>query len=440
MKERSGSLLKLGTFTVDCTPPIGCPVSFGDIGATVAVRDPLYLRGFVLDDGQVRCLIAALDYCGLMNSAYDELAGALAEATDISPKRVIIHCVHQHDTPLLNFEIEAYLHCKTYPRQWWAGLVQSCARAAAESLDGMATISSLGYNETRVHGFASNRRVLRRDGTVGEMRSSRCEDAALRDEPAGVIDPMLRTVAFKDSEEKIAGSMSFYATHPQVSNGRDMYSADAPGEALRIAAGRCRDGLHAFFTGAGGNVAAGKYSSTTDLEGNLLKFGQILADGISLNLDAMRWEEAQSLHWHVSDFPFPRQQVGREELLRLIDDEGLGRFQRLQKAVLLTCFENVENSSYHLSLLRTGPIRILFLPGEPFVEYQLFAQSLIPDEFLALAGNCGDNFLYLPLARSFAEGGYEVSTFCWCTEAFESRIKAVLAELLSTPMPDGSMS
>lgn len=376
-----------------------------------------------------------MDYCGLMNSAYDDLAGALAEAIDVSPERVIIHCVHQHDAPLLNFEIEAYLHCETYSRQWWGELLQKCAQAAAESLDSMVTISSLGYNETRIHGFASNRRILGRDGKVGEMRSSRCEDAALRDEPAGVIDPMLRTVAFKDSAGKIAGSMSFYATHPQVSNGREMYSADAPGEALRIVAGRCRDGLHAFFTGAGGNVAAGKYASTTDLEGNLLKFGQILADGISLNLDAMRWEEAQALHWHVADFPFPRQQVGREELLRLISDESFGRFQRLQKAVLLTCLEYAKNSSYHLSLLRTGPVRILFLPGEPFVEYQLYAQSLIPDEFLAVAGNCSDNFLYLPLAKHFAEGGYEVCSFCWCAEDFESRFKATLPSVLSTLMP-----
>jgi hypothetical protein len=335
----------------------------------------------------------------------------------------------------LNFEIEAYLHCETYSRQWWGELTENCARAAAESLDSMATISSLGYNETRIHGFASNRRILGRDGKVGEMRSSRCEDAALRDEPVGVIDPMLRTVAFKDSAGKIAGSMSFYATHPQVSNGREMYSADAPGEALRIVAGRCRDGLHAFFTGAGGNVAAGKYASTTDLEGNLLKFGQILADGISLNLDAMRWEEAQALHWHVTDFPFPRQQIDREELLRLIKDESFGRFQRLQKAVLLTCLEYAKNSSYHLSLLRTGPVRILFLPGEPFVEYQLYAQSLIPDEYLAVAGNCSDNFLYLPLAKHFAEGGYEVCSFCWCAEDFESRFKATLPSVLSTLMP-----
>ena len=376
-----------------------------------------------------------MDFCGLMNSAYDDLAGALANSINVSHERVIIHCVHQHDTPLLNFEIEAYLNCETYPRQWWRELLHKCARSAAECLDRMDTISSLGNSETRLHGFASNRRIVGRDGKVTAMRSSRCEDASLRDEPVGVIDPMLRTVAFKDSAGRIAGSMSFYATHPQVSNGRDMYSADAPGEALHILAKRGRGGMHAFFTGAGGNVAAGKYSSATDLEGNLLRFGAILAEGIDLNLGAMRWEEPQKLHWHVTDFPFPFQRMDREELLSQISDESLGRFQRLTKTVLLTCPEYGRNSSYHLSLLRTGRVRILFLPGEPFVEYQLYAQSLIPDEFLAVAGNCSDNFLYLPLAKHFAEGGYEVDSFRWCSEDFESRFKAVLPNLLSPQMP-----
>ena len=40
-------------------------------------------------------------------------------------------------------------------------------------------------------------------------------------------------------------------------------------------------------------------------------------------------------------------------------------------------------------------------PGEPFVEYQLFLQSLIPDSFFAVAANCSDNFIYLPTAVSF---------------------------------------
>jgi len=69
----------------------------------------LLLRGFILDDGDQRCLLASLDYCGLMNSAHDELCAALAAAAGTMAERVSVHCIHQHDAPLLDFEIEAYL-------------------------------------------------------------------------------------------------------------------------------------------------------------------------------------------------------------------------------------------------------------------------------------------------------------------------------------------
>lgn len=424
-------MLRLGTFTVDCTPPVGWGVGFGITGTTTGVRDPLLLRGFVLDDKDQRCLIATMDFCGLMNSAYDDLVRVLAKAVHAPEERVIIHCIHQHDAPLLNYEVETYLNGETYPRQWWTDGLEKWAQSAAECLDRMVEISSLGYNETRLHGYASNRRIPGSDGKIVGTRYSRCSDTSLRNKPVGIIDPMLRTVAFRNSSGEIAGSLSFYATHPQVSSGRNIYSADAPGEALNILEKRRGDGLHGFFTGAGGNVAAGKYSSATDLEGNLFKFGRILADGISINLSAMQWEDAGEWHWHSTEFPFPGQQMDKDKLLSQINDKSINHRERLRDAVLLTCLEYGKNLSYHLSLLKTGNIKMLFLPGEVFVEYQLYAQSLIPDEFLAVAGNCSDNFLYLPLAKHFEEGGYEVDLYCWCTMDFERRFKKALAGVLS---------
>ena len=50
---------------------------------------------------------------------------------------------------------------------------------------------------------------------------------------------------------------------------------------------------------------------------------------------------------------------------------------------------------------------ILHLPGEAFIEYQLYAQQQRPDSFVAVAsyGDLGTG--YITLQRSFDEGGYE---------------------------------
>ena len=60
-----------------------------------------------------------------------------------------------------------------------------------------------------------------------------------------------------------------------------------------------------------------------------------------------------------------------------------------------------------LSCLRLGGARILHMPGELFVEYQLAAAQLRPDLTVAMAayGDYGPG--YIGTARAYAEGGYE---------------------------------
>ena len=49
----------------------------------------------------------------------------------------------------------------------------------------------------------------------------------------------------------------------------------------------------------------------------------------------------------------------------------------------------------------------LFLPGEPFIEYQLAAQKLRPDAVVNVAAYGDDGPGYIPTAAGYLEGGYE---------------------------------
>ena len=57
--------------------------------------------------------------------------------------------------------------------------------------------------------------------------------------------------------------------------------------------------------------------------------------------------------------------------------------------------------------LRLGPIDILHMPGELFVEYQLAAQKMRPDSFVCMAayGDYGPG--YIGTAVAYSQGGYE---------------------------------
>jgi hypothetical protein len=82
-----------------------------------------------------------------------------------------------------------------------------------------------------------------------------------------------------------------------------------------------------------------------------------------------------------------------------------------------------------LSALAIGPVRIVHLPGEAMVDFQLFAQSLLPDQFVAVAayGDCGP--AYICTARAFTEGGYE-PTDSMVAPRSETVLKTAIRELL----------
>jgi hypothetical protein len=60
-----------------------------------------------------------------------------------------------------------------------------------------------------------------------------------------------------------------------------------------------------------------------------------------------------------------------------------------------------------LSCLRLGSAYIVHMPGELFVEYQLAAQQLRPQDTVCMAayGDCGPGYIGTEIA--YAQGGYE---------------------------------
>ena len=63
--------------------------------------------------------------------------------------------------------------------------------------------------------------------------------------------------------------------------------------------------------------------------------------------------------------------------------------------------------------LALGPARLLLLPGEAYVEYQLFAQKAKPDAFvMALGyGECAPG--YVPTEKHWKENDGNLSDWCW---------------------------
>jgi hypothetical protein len=66
-----------------------------------------------------------------------------------------------------------------------------------------------------------------------------------------------------------------------------------------------------------------------------------------------------------------------------------------------------EGHRIDLTCLRVGTARVIGMPGELFVEYQLAAKAMRPDLKVTMAAYGDYGPAYIGMGCSYAEGGYE---------------------------------
>ena len=225
------SALRVSTFDVDATPPIGSMMAYDPV--TNRWELGLRARGIVLLGAGEPIVLCAVDWIGIANEGHDAFRNALARAAATSPRRVAVHTLHQHDAPECDFSAERILHeAGVNPRQYEGHfqrqVIADLERAVGESLSRAQPVTHLGLGEARVDQVASNRRILGPDGKVRATRWTATKDPAIRAEPEGTIDPIVSLVSLWNGERPVA-VLSYYATHPQSYYRTGFPNPDFPG-------------------------------------------------------------------------------------------------------------------------------------------------------------------------------------------------------------------
>jgi hypothetical protein len=405
---RTGTDLRIATFRVEVTPPLGSPLCGGWIPPVSDVADPLYAVGVVLLTRERPLVLCAVDWCELNNAAHDAWRLKLAAAVRTTPDRVTVHTVHQHNAPIMDLEAQRLIAGAGLPHlmdlRHFRRSLRLTAKAARRALRQARAVSHVGIGMARVSEVASARRILGSDGRIRATRWSSCKDPALCAEPEGVIDPMLRTVLFLDGSDPVA-ALHYYATHPMSYYGDGIVTSDFAGlarERRRAATPGCE---HLYFSGCGGNVTAGKYNDGTP-ESRAALTGR-MERAMEQSERSARILPATYPEWRTTEVTLPpREDLNPAGLAAVVADASRTHAERSTAALRLAYFRRVDKP-ITLSCLRLGSeASILHLPGEAFVEYQLAAGEQAPFVAVAAYGDSGTG--YIPLARSYAEGGYEV--------------------------------
>ncbi|TWU07983.1 hypothetical protein [Stieleria varia] len=440
----TSSSLSIATFDLDVTPPVGNEMAYDPVRRLDELT--LRCRGIVVSGAGQPIVLCAVDWIGIANEAHDAFRNRIAKAAGTTPERVSVHCLHQHDAPRCDFSAEQIIHhagatdLGPFNGGFARQVLDELGQVVAAAVTKPRQITHAGYGVADVKDVASNRRLLDADGKVYATRYTTCRDPALRAVPDGTIDPQLSCLVFYDNATPVA-SLTYYACHPQSYYRTGVPSPDFPGIARFFRGQDTPEVMHVHFNGAGGNIGAGKYNDGN--KENRLILARRVAEAMQTAFDsAKRFPiTAKDVQWKVRPVALPpAPHLDREQL-----QAGLANVSRVgpdgggadDLAWLMRC---QSGHKIDIGCLAIGDVRVLHLPGELFVEYQLAAKAMRDDlnVMMAAYGDYGPGYIGTEIA--YGQGGYETSERASRVDkSSEGVLMGAIAELLEGEAPEAGL-
>ncbi len=405
--------LQLATFDLNVTPEVGQQMAYDPVRRVDELT--LRCRGIVLLGMDQPVVLCAVDWIGIANESHDRFRETLAAAAGTVSSHVAVHTLHQHDAPDSDLTSESLLldagHADLgrYNSTLTRRVLLQLDKAVREACSQPRQITHAGFGTAEVIDVASNRRIMDQSGKVRAVRYTATRDPELRAEPVGVIDPQVSLLSFWDDDEPVA-VISYYACHPQSYYRTGIPSPDFPGIARFIRQQAVPQALHVHFNGAGGNVGAGKYNDGSPA--NRVQLALRLAEGME-----KAWEStvrtpvtAADVSWHFVPVALPPARHLDEQVLRAAvanTADSVAAASAVDKlAWLLRC---QAGHQIDIGMLAVGNMRVLHMPGELFVEYQLSAKALRADLQVMMAAYGDYAPGYIGTEVAYGQGGYETS-------------------------------
>jgi hypothetical protein len=379
-------------------------------------------------------VVVAVDWCEIRNDAHDRWRAALADAAGTSPDRVLVSSVHQHDAPLADLRAdqilrEAGAQARICSAEFHEKCVERTATALRRSLSSAVPIDHVGTGQAKVVGVGSNRRYVDASGVARFDRMSATRDAGIRDQPEGTIDPFLKSISFWRGDQPVA-VVSSYSTHPMSYYATGRASSDFPGLARKRRSADDPKVFQMYLSGCSGNVTAGKFNDGSPAN------REVLADRIYRAMveaqQSTRRSPIQEVGFRSVPYELPPRETDGYSVMDLKARlKSSDPKVQARAAMGLSWRERISHGKkLDLPVVDFGPALLALLPGESYVEYQLYAQQARPDRFVMAAGygECATG--YVPIERAWKERDGNLNDWCWVAPGAEPRLQQAIREAL----------
>ena len=386
------------------TPPLegAWPDAFIDLHT--GVLDDIHARLLLIDtDGQGATLLVTLDVLNVGLPELARLETALCSATGMPSEAIWIMVSHSHSAPIVG-AIDDY----TGLGPWWSEVCTGVT-AAAGALHGRLQPVRLERG-TGTCDFNVNRRLVGPDGCV------------MRPNPDGPCDKRVPVVACRGNDGSLVGLCYSYCCHPTILLGPQI-SGDYPGQ-TSLALEAEHGGVALFLPGTFGNVRPHLVDDTGAFRKCTADDAAACADqlqvGVNEGLEGAEIIAAATVSAHrvLHDLPLAPLPT-TDEIDAILADQWsdtaqLAAVNQHQQQGLRHWAQSVEAARLHppatmafrFSLLTIGPIQLVAMSGEFFLEYGMRAQEIFGPDTIALGYTQGCQS-YVPTDRALIEGGYE---------------------------------
>lgn len=425
---------------MEVTPEAGAHLggTWGTLRRAEILCDRLYARALVMElNGRKLCYIQA-DLEIITQRWGDRIRQEVHQRCGIPPADCMVALPQIHSVPPIgNFILGDELPNVPPELEYLRGSQTLFCEFAAQKMIEAAVLAqqrlvpvTVAFGRALRDDLAFNRRGIRRDGTAcmpwlfSALQQPLGPTEILCME--GPMDPEVGVVAFKNPDDQLIACLLHYTCHPVnvFALTKNALSADWPGswaEGVRRFAGK--DCVPLIVNGCCGNINPWS-PFEPDFIPDHRRMGRELTRTTRAILKTIKYRKIEALNSMTRHLALPLKTASVEdrkaaEALLAEHPQPLWQKQNpaqvegewMDAAMLISVEMERERSPdyrYELQAFMIGPVSLIGLPGEPFVEGQLAIKQASPAA-LNLVAHCANAYAgYIAPLEAYARGGHEI--------------------------------
>lgn len=360
----------------------------------------LHAKALAIQDSRgARVVLVTTDLLGLPGALTSEVSEHANKSYGLRREQILFNSSHTHTGPVLrsslagayNLNVEQFALVDEYTRQ----LRDKLLKVIGEAIKDLSP-AKLSFGRSTAP-FAMNRRQFNKDAPIIGVN------------PEGVVDREVPALRVESADGKLRGVVFGYACHNTTLTGEFyQFSGDYAGFA-QAAIEREHPGATAMFVmGCGADInpyPRSKFELARE-------HGETLAKSVEQVLNGEMKPVSGAIKSVIGGVALPFDgPPTKEEYQSRVNDKNI--FARQHAERMIARYERdgkvMTEYPYTVQVARIGGLTLVALAGEVVTDYALRLKRELGGD-VWVAGYSNDLCSYIPSARMFKEGGYEVIT------------------------------